>query len=66
MKKDLLLIASVFFLMSVTAITGVHAFEEKAKTVTISKYEGDVTGDGINERIQLKGVPYQGNEEYLK
>jgi hypothetical protein len=46
MKKELLLVAAAFFLMSVTAITGVHAFEEKAKTVTISKYESDITGDG--------------------
>ena len=66
MKKDLLLAATAFFLMSVTAITSVHAFDEKTKTVTISKYESDVTGDGITERIQLKGVPYQGTDDYLK
>ncbi|MDR7078282.1 hypothetical protein J2Y03_003332 [Neobacillus niacini] len=66
MKKELLLVASAFFLMSVTAITGVHAFEEKAKTVTISKQESDVTGDGINESIQLKGVLYDGEDDYLK
>jgi hypothetical protein len=63
MKKELLLVASAFFLMSVT---GVHAFDEKTKTVTISKHESDVTGDGINESIQLKGVPYEGEEDYLK
>jgi hypothetical protein len=66
MKKELLLVAAAFFLMSVTAITGVHAFEEKAKTVTISTHESDVTGDGINESIQLKGVPYEDEESYLK
>jgi hypothetical protein len=66
MKKELLLVVIAFFLMSVTAITGVHAIEEKAKTVTISKHESDVTGDGINESIQLKGVPYEDEENYLK
>jgi hypothetical protein len=66
MKKEFLLVAAAFFLMSVTAITGVHAFEENAKTVTISKYESDISGDGTNERIQLKGVPYEGEEGYLK
>jgi hypothetical protein len=66
MKKELLLVAAAFFLMSVTAITGVHAFEEKAKTVTISKYESDITGDGINESIQLKGIPYEDEEDFLK
>ncbi|WP_045521745.1 hypothetical protein [Neobacillus niacini] len=66
MKKELLLVATAFFLMSVTAITGVHAIEEKVKSVTISKHESDVTGDGINESIQLKGVPYEDEEDYLK
>lgn len=66
MKKELLLVAAAFFLMSVTAITGVHAFDEKAKTVTISTHESDVTGDGINESIQLKGIPYEDEEGYLK
>ncbi|MEH7113575.1 hypothetical protein V7124_14470 [Neobacillus niacini] len=66
MKKELLLVGIVFFLMSVTAITGVHAFEERDKIVTISKHESDVTGDGITESIELKGVPYEGNDDYLK
>ncbi|MEH7277029.1 hypothetical protein [Neobacillus vireti] len=66
MKKERLLAASAFFLMSVMAITGAHAFEDKAKIVTISKHESDITGDGINENIQLKGVPYDDEDDYLK
>ncbi|MFP7298101.1 hypothetical protein [Neobacillus niacini] len=66
MKKEIVLIAIAFFLMSVTAITGVHAFEERAKTITISKHESDITGDGINEDIQLIGIPYEDEEDYLR
>jgi hypothetical protein len=66
MKKGFLLAASAFFLMSVTAITVVHAFDEEIKTITISKHEADVTGDGINEDITLKGVPYKEDDNYLK
>jgi hypothetical protein len=66
MKKEFLFVASAFFLMSFTAITGVYAYEEKTKNVTISQHESDITGDGINEAIHLKGVPYEDDEDYLK
>ncbi len=66
MKNGLLLAAAAFFLMSVTAITVVHAFDEEIKTITISKHESDVTGDGINEEITLKGVPYKEDDNYLR
>ncbi|MGX6443331.1 hypothetical protein ACWM35_08950 [Neobacillus sp. K501] len=65
MKKELIMAATAFFLMSVT-ITGVYAMEERANTVTISKAETDITGDGIMETISLKGVPYDEDEHYLK
>jgi hypothetical protein len=66
MKKEMLLVIVSFFLMSLTAITGVYAIEENTNTVTISKAEADVTGDGKEEVILLKGVPYQQEDSFLK
>lgn len=65
MRKELVMAASVFFLMSITVITGVSAMDER--TVTISNEETDVTGDGISETISLEGIPYEEEEDnYLK
>lgn len=66
MKKELIIAASAFFLMSVTIITSVYAMDEISKTVTISKAETDITGDGIIETISLIGVPYEEDNHYLK
>ncbi|WP_423802347.1 hypothetical protein [Neobacillus sp. SAB-20_R2A] len=67
MKKETLLAVFAFFMVSLSAITVVYAIEEKAKVITISKEEEDITGDGKNEVIQLKGEPYQDDENsYLK
>ncbi|WP_042456762.1 hypothetical protein [Neobacillus dielmonensis] len=63
MKKEIALAFTAFFLISLTAITGVYAFEENSKTVEIAKEEADITGDGQNEDITLKGVPYEEAEE---
>jgi len=65
----MLLVIVSFFLISLTAITGVYAIEENDTIVTISKDEADLSGDGQNESIYLKGVPYQegqSEEDYLK
>ncbi|MEH7418892.1 hypothetical protein V7266_27055 [Neobacillus drentensis] len=66
MKKEMLLVIISFFLISLSTITGVYAIEEKNKTVTISKQEADLTGDGQNETIYLKGVPDQDEKDYLQ
>lgn len=66
MRKDILMATTVLFLLFLTAITGVYAFEEKMKLVIISEESADVTGDGENETITLKGVPYQDQDSYLK
>ncbi len=66
MKKELLLVIVSFFLISLTAITGVYAIEENNKVITISKEELDLSGDGQNENIFLKGVPSQDEDSYLK
>jgi len=66
MKKEMLLIIVSFFLMSLTAITGVYAIEETTKTITISNENADITGDGKEEEIILKGVPYQKEDAFLE
>lgn len=66
MKKEMLLVIVSFFLISITAITGVYAFEENTKVIAISEEEVDITGDGQNESIFLKGVPYQEENSFLK
>ncbi|MBO0960605.1 hypothetical protein J1P26_12945 [Neobacillus sp. MM2021_6] len=66
MKKEMLLVMVSFFLLSITAITGVYAIEEKAKVITISEEKADISGDEIDEVILLKGVPYQDDDSYLK
>ncbi|WP_066062604.1 hypothetical protein [Neobacillus soli] len=66
MKKEMLLVIVSFFLMSLTAITGVYAIEKNDSTIIISKEEADITGDGRAEHILLQGVPYQGKESFLK
>jgi hypothetical protein len=66
MKKELLLGITSFFLMSLTAITGVYAIEETTKIVTISKEKADISGDGKEEEILLKGVSYQKEDTFLE
>jgi len=66
MKKEMLLVIFSFFLISITAITGVYAIEVSTKAITISKEEVDLTGDDQVEAIYLKGVPYQDEDSYLK
>jgi hypothetical protein len=66
MRKEIIMVVAAFFLMSLTAITGAFAAEENKKIVTISETEADISGDGLNETISLKGVPYQNGDSYLK
>lgn len=66
MRKELILTFTVVLLVSLTAITGVYAFEEKSKIITLSKNEIDITGDGLNEVIYLMAQPYQDNHSFFK
>jgi hypothetical protein len=66
MKKELLLVIVLFFLISLTAITGVYAIGENTKVITISEEKADISGDGIDEVILLKGVPYQEDDSFLR
>ncbi|WP_251550605.1 hypothetical protein [Neobacillus muris] len=63
MKKEMALAFTAFFFISLSAITVAYAFEENSKTIEIAKKEADITGDGKNEAILLKGVPYQDEED---
>jgi uncharacterized protein YggU (UPF0235/DUF167 family) len=65
-RKEILIAVLVLFLISLSAITGVYAIEENANIITISTEEVDITGDGHNEVISLKGIPYQDEDSYLK
>lgn len=66
MKKELLFLFSLFFFMSMTAITGVYAVDEGDKKELIETFEADVTGDGIKETISVEGVPFQKDDPLLK
>jgi hypothetical protein len=60
LRKVMPFAVTALFLLSLTAITVVFAHEENTKDITISKQEADITGDGKNEKIYLKAVPYHG------
>lgn len=66
MKKEMLLAMVACFFISLTAITGVYAIEKSKETVTLSKEEMDITGDGKDDVILLKGVPYNEEDSFLK
>jgi hypothetical protein len=66
MKKEMLLAMVACFFISLTAITGVYAIEKSKETVTLSKEEMDITGDGKDDVILLKGVPYEEEDSFLK
>lgn len=66
MKKELLFAFIAFFLMSLTAITGVYAVEGDSKKITILNNQVDISGDGKNEEIIIQGIPYQKSEKLYK
>ncbi|WP_312092162.1 hypothetical protein [Niallia sp.] len=56
MRRELLVALSAFFLMTLTAITGVYAMEKDEKTnKLIVEEKTDITNDDQEEVIQLKG-----------
>jgi hypothetical protein len=66
MRKEIIIALAAFFFMTLSAITGVYAFEESGKVRTLYKHKIDVTGDGTPETVLLKGVPYEKDDEYMK
>lgn len=67
MRKELLFAFAAFFFMSMSAITGVYAVEEANKLEkVISKESMDVNGDGKEETIYIKGIPFEEGAIFLK
>lgn len=52
--------------MSLTAITGVYAIEESQMTDTLIEEKADVTGNGTEDIIRLKGVKLEGEDDFYK
>ncbi|WP_102275621.1 hypothetical protein [Cytobacillus massiliigabonensis] len=65
MKKEMVFALAALFFMTLS-ITGVYAGENKNKWITVSKNENDITGDGKEDIIEIKGIPYEEGQEYLK
>ncbi|GIN64416.1 hypothetical protein J27TS8_44090 [Robertmurraya siralis] len=55
MKKEVLVVIFALFFMSITAITGAYAIDESEKMETIVEEHEDLTGDGKDENILVKG-----------
>ena len=66
MKKEFPIAAIVFFLMTLTAITYAYAVDDKEKLVVISENMIDVTGDNKNDKVFIKGIPYEEGTQFLK
>lgn len=66
MAKELIFSFAAFFMLSLTAITGVFANEEHSKIITISKNSVDITGDGKKDSVYMQAIPYQDEHSFLK
>lgn len=62
MKKKSLIFVSVLFLL---AITSVHAVENEKEQV-LGQYKGDVTGNGEEDHVFLKGVPFSSDPNHFE
>lgn len=66
MKRDFIFALAAFFFITMFAITVAYADEMSSKWITILKDETDVTGDGRNDIIKIKGIPYEAGMEFFK
>jgi hypothetical protein len=69
MRKELIFAFAAFFYMSLHAIAGSFAEEQKmeeGKEMVIHTYNVDVTGDDKKDVIELKGIPYSSDTKFLK
>ena len=66
MKKELGLAFMAFLFLSLNAITGASAFEDKGEKLTLLQEERDISGDGKNDSITITGIPYEEGISYLK
>jgi hypothetical protein len=66
MKKEFGLALMAFLFLSLNAISGVYALEEKGGMLTLLQQERDISGDGKNDIVTITGVPYEEGISYLK
>ncbi|KKK39039.1 hypothetical protein WQ57_04410 [Mesobacillus campisalis] len=70
MKKKLLIPFGMIFALSLSAITGAYATEDKKEKKTPAykaiKHKQDVTGDGRADYVTLNGKPYDEDPHFLK
>ena len=66
MKKELGLALMAFLFLSLNAITGVYALEDKGEMLTLLNEERDISGDGKKDSISIVGIPYEEGITYLK
>ncbi|MED3551898.1 hypothetical protein [Cytobacillus praedii] len=65
MKKEMIFALAALFFMTLS-ITGVYAGENNSKWKTLSKNSMDVTGDGKDDLIEIRGIPYEEGQQFLK
>jgi hypothetical protein len=66
MKKEFGLALMAFLFLSLNAITGAYALEEKGGMLTLLQHESDISGDGKNDIVTISGIPFEEGISYLK
>lgn len=66
MKKELLITFAAFFLLSLTALTGVYAGGSKEEIITISRSKVDLTGDRKEDIVSLMGSPFEMSGQFIE
>jgi hypothetical protein len=66
MKKEFGLALMAFLFLSLNAITGAYALEDKGGLLTLLHEESDISGDGKNDIVTITGIPYEEGISYLK
>ncbi|WP_338469372.1 hypothetical protein R4Z10_11090 [Niallia sp. XMNu-256] len=75
MRKEFGLAFIALFFLSLNAITGAYAVEDKEyknkfnhekEIQTLIKEEEDISGDGKLDQIEIKGIPYDDGSAYLR
>ncbi|WP_335868978.1 hypothetical protein [Bacillus sp. 2205SS5-2] len=67
MHKELLYAFMAFFVLSLNVVVVAYAVENQSeKGSFIDSWEIDVTGDGVNNKVTLYGLPYDEDSPYFK
>ena len=66
MKKVFTITVTAFFFMTLTAITYAYAIDDKEKFIVISENIIDVTGDNKDDKVFIKGIPYEEGTQFFK